>query len=259
MTACYITSDHPLYLLMTMTAVGSLRHHNPSLPVKVIFINHALPWPRIRVRKGDFLDFCRQNGAEVLERPAGWFGRAEADIWVFRHWLKDLPGDGQILYLESDTLVAGDLGPLFEKYRDHDIVAVPSEWVRDQGWGGFLGPMPYPFNPGIVLWNHGHHRRWASSFLGMTEDLQSGDGPLTHWLYRTHPAAKHAEELTLNLYALESGLRWDYFTPEEADVMKHDHDYLRRPLLFHTYSAHWRRVVSHRQGRGPRLIGGLVK
>jgi hypothetical protein len=86
-------------------------------------------------------------------------------------------GPSQVLFLDCDTVVAGDVGELFARYRDADCYAreeVNCRRSRDGYDRGYLDEealaaigrhegvqVPPPFNLGVVLFNNGCWRRLA--------------------------------------------------------------------------------------------------
>ena len=258
----YICSENPLYMFMTMNSINMLREFSP-IPIEVIFIdNFPVDYPRFKTSKKDFLRFCEDKEVEVSYHylPEDWFGwEVGKDIWVFRYFLQTVEC-ANVLYLESDTFVFGNVEDLFDN--EVDIAAVPSDWAYGTaGWKPLADKMPVPFNPGIVLWKNWCMQLWASWYLNATRKLQTEPSEIKDWLFSTHPTAKHAEEISLNIFTLANDLSFRFMESWEADVLKVKKiwDHGNAPIVFHSYTNHWKYVYNQITGIKPKLIGKKLK
>jgi hypothetical protein len=171
----------PDLLWQLEVSLTSLRARNRSVAV-ALFVHGALPGELARIAAQHDVMVHRQPPYESrLARlcPRGWpvlsrypllhkfLNFAEVSSW----------GPTQVLFLDCDTVVAGDVGELFARYRDADCYAREEVNCRRSRAGydpGYLDEkalaaigrhegvqVPPPFNLGVVLFNNGCWRRLA--------------------------------------------------------------------------------------------------
>ena len=161
-------------LVTMMSAIESTKR-----PVAVHFLGHGITETAMRTLEravacwpGTQLQFYDMAG-EITDTE-GWKARK----WNGRHSemvLADVHvprlGPGRILYLDSDTLVCADIGPLFDldlqgchvaAVRDYEflvnyIESMPEEWT-DTIWDKSAAMYPYPtedfLNAGVMLFDN---------------------------------------------------------------------------------------------------------
>lgn len=183
-----------------VTSVESLRAKNHHVPVRVVAYG-ALPeearakLAALGVRVDEAGDYEAAIGAHC-PRPAS---RALAEYPCLQKWiglaylLHDERAE-RVLYLDSDTVLSGDVDALFDRYREHDFYAREESFSRrsslgyrpdhvdeqalaaiaaDEGARGID-----PCNAGVILFNHGAWRELARR----TSDLLRTVLRFTLWL-----------------------------------------------------------------------------
>ncbi|GAB2179962.1 glycosyltransferase [Denitratisoma sp. agr-D3] len=170
------------YALLTGVSLTSLLHHNPgpSLHIHCLVRDvDAVERERLRItaqRYGAALDFIDLEQGLLADLPLD--GHLTSPLIYARLLLpRLLPASlERVLYLDSDTLVLGDIGALFRvDLADHPLAAVAD--VAHVPMGARLGLPPGTyFNAGVQLMNLSHWRQQTLGERCLDSLIQPGAG-----------------------------------------------------------------------------------
>ncbi len=148
----YLASGGRSYLGELLTSLQSLRRFEPGLPVTV-FSRFALP--------------LGQSGCE--SRP---LTSDEHPLKLKVMTLKESPYE-ETLFLDTDTTIKGQLGPVFDQLGQHDFAAANSheaDWsVQPPRFVALVKPLDY--NTGVLLYRKSEAmQRFLESQISQLED-----------------------------------------------------------------------------------------
>lgn len=240
----YVVNADSLYMEMAKTSLLLLREQNATIPVTVFLVDDH----RLR-RPDDFRDFCETLCVDISSCPS-----VASDYFQDNKiCLAECRGEC-VLLLDADTFVFADVAALFEKYAGFDVVACTNDWVWHLGYQrGYIPGNPHPLNSGIVLCSSRFLRAWTDRIPMLHEALKRGTlfPELSNWLYEISASAYNREEFALTMCSAEATFRAGVFDEQDCKLLKYkrlqaDLDNFRScTKIFHSYSQHWRRCVSH--------------
>lgn len=159
------------YLPEARQSAQSLRRHHPDLPICLV-TDHP------PAEKGPFTEIVRPAG-QVRHTPLDKVLAYEAPY-------------EQILFLDTDTHVCGDLTPIFELLERFDVAAVQDV---NRGWNYDLPGLPQTFsefNTGVIAFRksgkvEGFFRDWAKEYdvLRQSHGLVNDQPAFRRTLYRS--------------------------------------------------------------------------
>lgn len=230
-----LNTRHP-YLLMAKTSISMLRKFS-DIPIVALVVQDT--WDSTL---DDFTQFAKQYQVDIeIKSPLKF-----ADSFLInKSYLKDLDID-QILFLDSDTFIFGDVQHIFNSYRDYDFVACEDVWAYHQGYSlTFLEKMTRPFNSGVMFFN-GCHKEIYSQFKNVYLNLYEATCPLGQWLKETN------NQWTLDEFAVskivdESNLKYTHFHRRMAYNIRNKEDFcdMQESLVFHPYRGQWATVYEN--------------
>jgi hypothetical protein len=272
MKVLYILNESSFYMKLAWFSMASLRHYNPDIPVDMLL-----------VRDGG------RDSRDVAGRERLWLGIPDMDLEQFAHEASTRfgafptlvadyePGveagfppaqrkefsrvEGEeVLFLDADTFVLGELGPLFSS--PHDVMADRNTWTS---FSGTDLDGTKSFNSGVVLFKKGLHREYGDSLhrlLARTRDDGTRDGRWMreaerYWSERGYSGVRTGrEELAFCLWATErdSG----QFGDREVQTINYRHP----TRVFHTMTPYWLqnwpRFFDGRRFKPPRRMGRIL-
>jgi hypothetical protein len=268
-TVVYMTNEHPFYMNMVRYSLGMLVSKLLSpVDIKVYVIRDGStstiersgvikPLGKHRAT-AECIDTLRDLGAEVIEKPP-----LDAFFHANRQYLGEIETDS-LIYIDADTFIFDDVNKLFDAHADEDFVAAEAAWVRGRNYPFFIfdvapGTPMLPFSSGVMLWNNGWHKDWATKLPFWMEKLKTREHPLGDWLYKQHDDCLLREEFSATVWAYqrhkwvfngETPLRYGYFTPEEVQLVRYVSDMKRlgQQTIFHCYTPNWRECRNRLDG-----------
>jgi hypothetical protein len=207
-----------------------LRKHNKRIPVKVFLLSNEFV-PKYNFTK-DFLKFCEVNQIQIITRKIdhGYF-------LSNKHHIKECDED-QILFIDSDTFIFGDVDEIFEKYKKFNFVGCKNKWVQGKGWNflnGFL-----PFNGGVQLYNNSSHKEILRK---MPESCDRLGDDLKKWLDEGG-MSWNREEMAISKIVIEDKYSFEYFKKEDCMIPLFENDLkdIKKTIIFHSFTSLWERV-----------------
>lgn len=225
-TVVYLLNDDVKYVQMGLNSLKMLREHNPNIKVKIIFIEG----------RGCLAELFEEYDVEIIQRH--WFQPEKQYFPLNKYWLHDLP-DEEILYLDVDTFVNGDVAELFRKY-EADVTACHNAWVWGQGWQkDFLFKQSKPWNSGVILFKNFSHQKICKLLPETCDELLKNDTSLSQWLLATNQWVR--EEMAFSMIVANSKMRTAYFKKFDAYNIQNKSDVLgfRDSIVFHSYTPQW--------------------
>lgn len=251
----YLLSDRPFYMYMATNSMKMLRQYNNSIPVKVIFIETvpSLPEMGFEITKNEFLRICCELDVEVVHKP--WFPipGEEKFFLINKMYLSELE-DQNVLFLDVDTFIFGDVAKLFEKYGDCDVAGCQNRWVCNHGWDGkYLSGDMLPFNGGVLLFNNGWHFGKSSEWSRIMKDFGEKRTPFARWV-SCNNRSWNREEMAFSALVANSGAFYRYFDREDAHNVYWPNDLfeLHKSVVAHTYTENWKKAYNNLRGHTTR-------
>lgn len=233
----YLTNSHPIYLQMCANSIEMLRTHNPNVPVRVFLIedeglmtattNASLPTIRA---KGIPLSEFKVDAEVITHKPI-----AEGMFQVHKHLFKDLEEES-ILFIDCDTFIFGDVGVLFEKYKDYNFVGtlLPALTDWDENWLPFI-----PYNSAVCLWNDGWFQKFAEELPKRCQDIFDGNHSTSKWCFGKCSKATNREEMATSFFVEENNLVHTHWLEPEVKHLLCENDYYIKPTILHSWSHGW--------------------
>lgn len=190
----------------------------------------------------DFFMSCRKLNALVVSVPKMDIPGEEGYICINRVYFQMMTED-ELLYIDSDTFVFGDVGKLFDTCQT-DFAACPARWVSVRGYPNTL--KIFPFCGGVHLWRNGKHRQWASALPEISKELRERRHPVSEWLYQIDAKCYNREEFTIPIFLERTGLSYQYFQRDEVMLLETEADFdniQNSTVIFHCYTGQWTRVM----------------
>lgn len=145
----------------------------------------------------------------------------------------------EVLYIDSDTFIFGDIEKVFEY--DADFVGCENNWCYSQGFNLFR-----PANGGVLLFKNKAHNKIYANFTNRLFSMGLNDPDLDYWIRKTKNEWTREEFLASQL-ALDLGLKTDFFKPEHCRLLQWTEDFLRmkESIIFHTFTPQWELGLKH--------------
>jgi hypothetical protein len=249
MLCVYLVNEHPFYLGMVDYSLSMLRTYNPTVPVRVYYIEDGAHEAdgkfAVRRSPAEFFDTCQKHNIEVVKKPVFYPPGEERYVCIHRYLFEEIQEE-TILYIDGDTFIFGDVGLIFDRYAHVDFAAVRGEWVRSFGYDPKLLPV-FPFNSGVMYWNHGWHRRWGAELVERCRNLRERRHPVADWLYEVNPQCYNREEFTLPIFVQDHGLAYEYFHEKDVYMLQREEDLLTKvggQVVLHALTPHWTQVAA---------------
>lgn len=221
MIVVYLLNEEPLYITMAFYSLNTLRKYNPDISVRIYFVKDNCRDSRkvgnineIGKRIGwigqkKFFDFCEKNNIEVifyndldLKEEKGYFS---AQRIVFADCLEE-----NVLLMDSDTFIFGDISCFFDIYKNYDFVATINDYgqYKDVTMNGVTFR---PFNSGVVLWNNGWFKKYGEQIYDYCIGLKNKTHPLGEFCYSVSKECGGREEFACSLFVTDNKLKFTYF------------------------------------------------
>ncbi len=235
---------------MVANSIEMLREYNKTIPVRVYYIMDAGKetfWRKeqiaSRFSRDVFFKYCDNMDVEVKQCEA--IHSDPPYYHLNRTHIRDCQ-EQSALHIDGDTFIFDDVESIFEDYKDVDIAASISRWMEQEHWDSvrYLGrPKLPPFNSGIMLWNNGWIKHWASSIPDICKRLLEKRHLASEWIY-IFAAPTNREEVALTVFIAESNLSYKALTKEDVLLVerKADLDDISGHIIVHSYSDQWAKI-----------------
>lgn len=248
----------PRYVRMAMTAIKTIRRHDPDLPIVVLVAAH------------DDRDDAQQKILAALRRVAddvrhvpplhlesGYFPDNKAHL--------DATGFDRLIYLDADTVVFGSLRSLAERYEDCDVAARPSEWSWRFGYTSGLAPgLLCPIASSVVVMSDRFATEWAAQSRRRSAAVldRPDRAELARWLRVASPGIPRREEFAFSEFAWNGSWAVGLLGERDCQLVdpgggRDDPNRWRRATVLHTYATEWERSLARLGVRDPSAAGGL--
>lgn len=234
--ACvYLVNDHPMYMEMVGNSIHMLRCHNPTIPVRVIFLpgspSSTTSW---------FLNLCDEKSVTVDRKEPMKVEGEEAYFPINKMLLADSPED-RILFIDSDTFIFRDVAQLFDTYQGFQAVGCWNKWVYNRGWKDKLLGVK-PMNSGVMLWNTKVLKQACLKLPEYCRELRAGKTALSKWLIELNQDCWQREELAYSMFIERHAITHRYFDRKDCIniLYETDFDAMKETAIFHCYTQQWR-------------------
>lgn len=236
MICAYCFNCKQPYLRMALNSIRMLKKHS-NCQIILLIIGEVHPC---------LLDL----GCEIIECKAV---HGEGPFPLNKTHLNKIQTD-QLLFIDSDTFISGDIQPIFDEYLEYDIVGCENKWCYGQG---FDPKWTKPLNGGFLLFNHGAHHRIFNDFFSECNNLF--DTHVGKWL-QENKNMWTLDEFAISWRADRLGMNVGYFKPEHAHTLcyKEDFSKIKETLVFHSYSKQWQRAKNILEDAGVKIKPRLV-
>lgn len=249
MRIVYIVNEFWFYLSMARCSLITLRKHNPSIPVDVFYIKDnnennrnvggllqcAAKIPQITTN--EFMELCNRLNVNVKVIDDIQMGQEKGYCYAQRKFLVNA-SEEKTLLLDADTFIFGDILHLFNLLDKCDFVA-------DKNCFGERYSMTYksttmrPFNSGVVLWNKGLLKEYATKVFDLCLELKERTHELGDWLHQVtsdkNEPPQGREELACSIFVLDRNLKYKYFTKQDVQT----NNYYGDCLIYHSLTQNW--------------------
>ncbi len=245
---------------MVANSIEMLRKYNKTIPVRVYYIMDEAKetfWRKNQIptkfSRNKFFEFCDNLDVEIKECEAI---RSDPPYYhLNRIHISDCE-EKSALHIDGDTFIFGDVESIFEKYKDVDFAASVSRWMQQEHWDSkrYLGrPKLPPFNSGIMLWNNGWIKHWASSLSDICQLLLDKKHYASEWIYVFADPANR-EEVALTVFIAQSNLSYEPLDKEDVLLVEKQADLadISGHTIVHTYSDQWAEVYRSLNPKKPK-------
>jgi hypothetical protein len=252
MKIIYILNESCFYMRMAWFSLTTLRKFNPEIPVEILFICDNEQDSRYISNYNDFdLGLPVFNKDIFIEECVRKFNvkfnviynldmKEEAGYHPVQRIAFKQVADDQILLLDADTFIFGDLTQLFEILKEYQIVADVNEWSQYGKRLFYNGKVRSLFNSGVVLFNNGLLNDYGNFVYDMSLNVKGDIHPVGKWLgdYEKQEGTKGKlgrEEISFSLFVYDKNLNYRYFRSNEVQTSR-----IRfKTLIHHTQTQHW--------------------
>lgn len=200
-----------------------------NIPIAVILLNDNMlcsdyiPNKIInnKINKEKFKLICDKFDVELIEKKP-----INENMFYNKEYLKEL-NYKNILYLDADTFIFGNIELIFEKYKEEEFYGSAARWMEVYDWDKKLLNKPN-FRLGVQLWNNSI-QKW---------DLNKITDELKIWLKNNTTNKYTGVDFTIPL-SIES-----YGIFEDLDVFtvnsSFDKNMFKKSLIFHSCFSSWK-------------------
>ena len=261
----YVVTQSLYFMNMAYVSISNLRLHNKDIPIKLFFIqdrghlvttNNQLDYSKIQHRIDPnaivvvsqmFVEMMQNNlNVEVIIK-APHKSNTEF-VHANRMYISEID-EPNVLFIDSDTFIFGDVANIFKKYNECNFVALNAPWISrvklyKEYSERYFNNLP-PFAGCILLFRENKAKIWAKSIMPKIAELES-DQYITEWMFseNLYPIR---EELALLGIVSDNKFRYGFF--DKKDCTQIDDPQYRSSTIVHTFSYLWEKTYKE-------LIGG---
>jgi hypothetical protein len=240
---------------MAYVSISTLRQHNKNIPIKLFFIqdrghlvttNNQLDYSKIQHRMDPknvllisqlFIEMMQNHlNVEVIVKPPH---QANTEfVHANRMYISEVD-EPNVLFIDSDTFIFGDVENIFKKYNENNFVALNAPWISKVKLyknfsDRYFSSLP-PFAGCILMFREGKSKIWANSIMPKIKELES-DTYITEWMFSENLYAIR-EEIALLGIVSENKFRYNFF--DQTDCTQINDPNFRSSTIVHTFSYLW--------------------
>jgi len=255
MKILYLLNESPFYMQMAWFSIYTLRKFNKDIKVEILYVCDNQKDNRYSPVNFDFgLDiFSKDTFVESLKKFDVEFNfvhdldlKEEKGYHPIHRIAFQNVEDDQILLLDADTFIFGDLTPFFNALNYHDLVADINEWGR---WGNnfpYNGLDVTPFNSGVVLFNKGLLRDYGRQVYDLSMSVKGIDHPVGRWMadyekFEGSNGKGGREEIAFTLFVLDNKINFRHSTFREIQTTRRFTDCLIHHTQTPNYIRFWKK------------------
>lgn len=229
------------YAEMISTTIKSICYHNKHLIFYILNKDFSDEW----------FDYLRsklsQMGSRIIDVKVNYeklrdLGTLQhiSEASYYRFFIPEVLPEGKSLYLDCDTIITGDLSPLYSlDLNDHFLAAAPDIFLNTIINNGLTmkhlpDDLTHYFNSGVLLINN---TKWKETNLQDT---------LIHYMNENNQNLAFGDQDALNFVIKDNWLslpfEYNYQTKGKSDLKQYQLDHLidevENPLIIHYISAH---------------------
>lgn len=247
----YLVNEKPFYLKMAANSIHMLRRFNTTIPIRVFYISASDP-------SSEFVRASNKYNFEIVLRKPLKVEGEEGYFPINKYYLKENT-ENQVLFIDSDTFVFGNVDELFQKYEEADVAACWNKWVEGRGWQpNFLGIRP--LNSGVMLWRGTILQSACASLLEYCRELREDQSYLGRWLWSLEQNCWQREEFAYSLFVDRNKLNYSIFQKMDVWNILNNSDFetMEESTIFHSYSAQWQQCFNQLCSKKLKLKRKLV-
>jgi hypothetical protein len=253
----YVVTQSLLYMNMAYVSISMLRRHNQSIPVKVFFIkdggelkttNNQLDYSQV-VSQVDpssvetlsqyFVKELEALNVEVITKSP--HQHAPDFVHANRMYIEELD-EPNVFFIDSDTFILGDVGLIFDKYKDKDLTTLPAPWIKRVNNYQEISLKHFncldPFAGCLLLFRNHKSKIWARSVMPKIDEIVSNQD-LLDWMNKENLFLIREEVALLGIIH-SNNLNAGYF--ETIDCCQIDNPDVNSSKVVHTFSQVWQSV-----------------
>lgn len=258
MKVLYLLNESPFYMQMAWFSIQTLRKYNKNIKVEILYVCDKQKDNRYSPVLFDFgiENFTKESFVEstkIFDVDFNFVHDIDLKEEKGYHPLHRIAfqnvDDDQILLLDADTFIFGDLSPFFNALNYHDLVADMNEWGR---WGNTF---PYqgfnfcPFNSGVVLFNKGLLREYGKQVYDLSMAVKGNEHPVGKWMedYERCEGSNGKggrEEIAFTLFVLDNKINYRLSTFREIQTTRRFMDCLIHHTQTPNYIRFWKKYFS---------------
>ena len=242
---------------MAWFSISTIRNYNKDIPIHILFICDDGRENRYIAGLENYNfgieRFCRDS----FQKSCSEFGvkfqfvhdldmKEEVGFHPLQRIAFSLVEDDQILLMDADTFVFGDVAPFFDALKYHDVI------VDMNAWGHWGGRIPYKdkkmeaFNSGVVLFNKGILQEYGRQVYDLSLKIKYDNHPVGKWLteyqkYENTHGKLGREEIAFGLFLYENEINFRLSNYTEIQTNK----IMCKTLIHHTqtqnYIKYWKK------------------
>ena len=242
---------------MAWYSIYTLRKHNKYIPIEILYICDKGRDNRL-IDDKNLIDlkinpFCKDSFVESCQQFNVTF------VFVYNLDMKEETGfhslqrmafqyveDDQILLLDADTFLFGDVEPFFQVLRHNDVVLDLNAWGRYGFRLPYKGHNILSVNSGVVLLNKGILKEYGKQVYDLSMKIKGEDDPIGKWLseYQIYEGTEGKlcrEEIAFSLFLHDNKIKFRLSYPNEIQT----NNIRNKTLIHHTqiqsYFRYWKK------------------
>lgn len=263
MKVLYILNESPFYLQLAYFSISTLRKYNRHIPIEILMVLDKQKDNRFigkfahfdfGIKKFDVKSF--KETMEIFDVQFTFIEnldmKEEKGYAPVQRMAFTQVSDDQILLLDADTFIMGDVEPFFEELKYHDLIADLTAWGQ---WGGkipFNGTNIYSINSGVVLFNYGLLNEYGRQVYDLSLSIKGETHQIGQWL--TEHQKKEGtfgklgrEELGFALFIHENNINFRLSKKGEIQTNELKHQTLIHHTQTQNYCRYWQKYFKSGQ------------
>lgn len=209
MKILYILNESPYYNQIILHSLLSVRIHNPKIQIEILYVHDKQKDSRFKTNDllnfNEFYSTCKKLNVSLISINDLDMGEEAGFHPVQRQAFAQVPDNDNILLLDSDTFIFGDVKNFEHNLKHHEMIMDLTTWSKNRR-KLFLDNESLPiYNSGVVLSKAGLLQEYGKQVYGLCMELKS-DTTLNGMEYKKIEDAERTkdklgrEEIAFNLF-----------------------------------------------------------